>query len=138
MYFWDYGNAFLLECSRAGADVMRSVRKTQRIAHVNMTLAEREERGERKEERGKRREETEIWRTSRRGDLTAVHANVYRQDGSGRFKYPSYVEDIMGPLCFDLGFGPFRWVCCSGSVDDLITTDKIAAEVRLHLLVVWC
>ncbi|MDC0557077.1 urocanate hydratase [Candidatus Poseidoniaceae archaeon] len=72
-YFWDYGNAFLLEASRAGADVMN-------------------------------------------------------KDGSG-FRYPSYVEDIMGPMCFDYGFGPFRWVCASGNPDDLQVTDKIASEV---------
>ena len=72
-YFFDYGNAFLLEASRAGAPVM----------------------------------------------------NV---DGTG-FRYPSYVQDIMGPMCFDLGFGPFRWVCTSGSQEDLDITDSIAAEV---------
>ena len=54
-------------------------------------------------------------------------ARVKRSDG--RFTYPSYVEDIMGPMCFDFGFGPFRWVCCSGSPDDLGRTDRIAAEV---------
>ena len=69
--FWDYGNAFLLESSRAGADVFSS-------------------------------------------------------DGS--FRYPSYVEDIMGPMCFDYGFGPFRWVCTSGTNEDLKTTDKIARQ----------
>jgi urocanate hydratase len=72
MYFWDYGNAFLLEASRAGADVMKP---------------------------------------------------------DGTFKYPSYVQDIMGPLFFDYGFGPFRWVCTSGQPADLETTDRIAAEV---------
>jgi urocanate hydratase len=72
MYFWDYGNAFLLEASRVGADVLND-------------------------------------------------------DGS--FKYPSYVEDIMGPLCFDYGFGPYRWVCTSGLPEDLATTDAIAASV---------
>ena len=72
MYFWDYGNAFLLEAGRAGADVLNS-------------------------------------------------------DGS--FRYPSYVEDIMGPMCFDYGFGPYRWVCCSGKPEDLATTDRIAGEV---------
>ena len=71
MHFWDYGNAFLLEASRAGADVVKP-------------------------------------------------------DGS--FKYPSYVEDIMGPMCFDYGFGPFRWVCCSGDPADLALTDALAAE----------
>ena len=73
MHFWDYGNAFLLEASRAGAAVMAP-------------------------------------------------------DGEG-FRYPSYVEDIMGPMCFDFGFGPFRWVCTSGDPADLATTDTIAAEV---------
>lgn len=70
--FWDYGNAFLLESSRAGAEVLES-------------------------------------------------------DGS--FRYPSYVENIMGPMCFDYGFGPFRWVCTSGSDEDLRISDKIASEV---------
>ncbi|NIM01321.1 MAG: urocanate hydratase [Acidobacteria bacterium] len=72
MHFWDYGNAFLLEASRAGAAVTRA---------------------------------------------------------DGGFVYPSYVEDIMGPMCFDYGFGPFRWVCTSGSDDDLRSSDAIAAEV---------
>jgi urocanate hydratase len=72
MYFWDYGNAFLLEASRAGADVMNE---------------------------------------------------------KGTFKYPSYVQDIMGPMCFDYGFGPFRWVCSSGLESDLDTSDAIACEV---------
>ncbi|PQJ77543.1 urocanate hydratase [Polaribacter glomeratus] len=72
-YFFDYGNAFLLEASRAGADVMA---------------------------------ENKI-----------------------DFKYSSYVQDIMGPMCFDYGFGPFRWVCASGKPEDLAKTDKIACEV---------
>ena len=72
MYFFDYGNAFLLESSRAGADVMR-------------------------------------------------------EDGS--FRYPSYVQDIMGPMFFDYGFGPFRWVCTSGRPEDLEVTDRLAAEI---------
>ena len=72
-YFFDYGNAFLLEASRSGADLMA-------------------------------------------------------QDGI-QFKYPSYVQDIMGPMCFDYGFGPFRWVCASGKKEDLDKTDKIACEV---------
>lgn len=54
-------------------------------------------------------------------------AEVFSEDGS--FRYPSYVEDIMGPMCFDYGFGPFRWVCTSGNKQDLATTDKIAQEV---------
>ena len=77
MFFWDYGNAFLLEASRAGADVS--------------------------------------------GDSPAG------------FRYPSYVEEIMGPLCFDYGFGPFRWVCTSGDPEDLCETDRIAAEVVRQL-----
>jgi urocanate hydratase len=72
-YFFDYGNAFLLEASRAGADVMA-------------------------------------------------------KNGID-FKYPSYVQDIMGPMCFDYGFGPFRWVCTSANPTDLEKTDKIACEV---------
>ncbi len=78
-YFFDYGNAFLLESSKAGADVM---------------------------------------------------------DASGLgFKYPSYVQDIMGPMCFDYGFGPFRWVCCSGEEKDLAKTDEIAARVLKEIMV---
>ena len=77
-YFFDYGNAFLLEASRAGADVMN-------------------------------------------------------QDGVN-FRYPSYVQDIMGPMCFDYGFGPFRWVCTSGKPEDLFYTDQLAAEVLEELL----
>ncbi len=76
MYFWDYGNAFLLEAGRAGAD-------------------------------------------------------IFRADGS--FIYPSYVEDIMGPMCFDFGFGPFRWVCTSGRAEDLQVTDRIAAETLYQM-----
>jgi len=72
MYFFDYGNAFLLEASRAGADIMKD---------------------------------------------------------DGNFKYPSYVQDIMGPMCFDYGFGPFRWVCASSKPEDLDLTDNIAMEV---------
>jgi urocanate hydratase len=61
-------------------------------------------------------------------------ANVLLKKGSDRYKYPSYVQDILGPLCFDYGFGPFRWVCTSGSEKDLNKTDKIAAKVlkKLH------
>ena len=72
MYFFDYGNAFLLESSRAGADILND---------------------------------------------------------EGKFRYPSYVQDIMGPLFFDYGFGPFRWVCTSGNPEDLAATDRIAARV---------
>ncbi|MCA4791745.1 urocanate hydratase [Myroides odoratimimus] len=77
-YFFDYGNAFLLEASRAGADVM---------AANNID-----------------------------------------------FKYPSYVQDIMGPMCFDYGFGPFRWVCTSGKPEDLAKTDEIACEVLEEMI----
>ena len=77
-YFFDYGNAFLLEASRAGADIMKSDKVT--------------------------------------------------------FKYPSYVQDIMGPMCFDYGFGPFRWVCSSGKASDLKMTDDIACSVLKDLL----
>jgi len=77
MYFWDYGNAFLLEAGRAGADIFNS---------------------------------------------------------KGDFKYPSYVQDIMGPMCFDYGFGPFRWVCTSSDPEDLHTTDTIAAKVLEEMM----
>ena len=77
-YFFDYGNAFLLESSRAGAAVM---------AENNID-----------------------------------------------FKYPSYVQDILGPMCFDYGFGPFRWVCASGNAEDLDKTDAIAASVLQKLM----
>ena len=78
MFFWDYGNAFLLEASRVGADVLS-------------------------------------------------------EDGS--FSYPSYVEDIMGPICFDYGFGPYRWVCTSGDPRDLAKTDEIARSVLEQLAI---
>lgn len=80
-YFFDYGNAFLLEASRAGADVM------------------------------------------------AEHPTLGRE-----FRYPSYVQDIMGPMCFDYGFGPFRWVCASNNPEDLQKTDDIACEVLEKLM----
>jgi urocanate hydratase len=76
-YFFDYGNAFLLESSRAGADIVNS---------------------------------------------------------DGNFIYPSYVQDIMGPLCFDYGFGPFRWVCTSNDPADLEITDRIAVEVLSSIM----
>lgn len=72
MYFFDYGNAFLLQSERAGADIMAA---------------------------------------------------------DGKFRYPSYVQDIMGPMFFDYGFGPFRWVCTSGKPEDLAVTDRLAVEV---------
>jgi urocanate hydratase len=76
-YFFDYGNAFLLEASRAGGDVLKP---------------------------------------------------------DGEFRYPSYVQDIMGPMCFDYGFGPFRWVCCSNLPSDLEITDRIAINTLSHLI----
>lgn len=85
MYFFDYGNAFLLEAGRAGADVF--------------------------------------------SPLPGRGAG-----GEGEFRYPSYVEDIMGPLCFDHGFGPFRWVCTSGKPEDLATTDRIAGDALEQML----
>ncbi len=77
MYFFDYGNAFLLQAKRAGADIVTT---------------------------------------------------------EGRFRYPSYVQDIMGPMFFDYGFGPFRWVCTSGDPKDLEVTDRIAAEVMEEIM----
>ena len=77
MYFFDYGNAFLLEASRAGADILKP---------------------------------------------------------DGKFRYPSYVQDIMGPLFFDYGFGPYRWVCTSSRAEDLAVTDALAVEVLEEIL----
>jgi urocanate hydratase len=77
MYFWDYGNAFLLEAGRAGADIFKD---------------------------------------------------------DGKYKYPSYVQDIMGPMCFDYGFGPFRWVCASSDPKDLKVTDKIAGDILEEMM----
>jgi urocanate hydratase len=77
-YFFDYGNAFLLEASRAGAEVM--------------------------------------------------------DQNNIEFKYPSYIQDILGPLCFDFGFGPFRWVCASGKPEDLAKTDAIASSVLEEMM----
>lgn len=77
-YFFDYGNAFLLEASRAGANV--------------------------------------------------------RGENGNEFKYPSYIQDILGPMCFDFGFGPFRWVCASGKPEDLQKTDEIACEVLEEMM----
>jgi len=84
MYFFDYGNAFLLESGRAGADVFKT--------------------------------------------------NGGQGKAGSSFRYPSYVQDIMGPLFFDYGFGPFRWVCCSGRPEDLQTTDRLAADVLDDML----
>lgn len=89
-YFFDYGNAFLLEASRAGAKVFKD---------SNGNLVNQETLG----------------------------------DPNAPFAYPSYVQDIVGPMCFDYGFGPFRWVCASGNPEDLAKTDEIATEVLEHL-----
>ncbi len=62
-------------------------------------------------------------------------ADIWNSDAKDTYKYPSYVEDIMGPLCFDYGFGPFRWVCTSGQLEDLNYTDKLAADVIVDLMV---
>ncbi len=61
-------------------------------------------------------------------------ADIFDKKTPSGFRYPSYVEDIMGPMCFDYGFGPFRWVCCSGQAADLETTDKIAATVLQKMI----
>ena len=61
-----------------------------------------------------------------------AHADITKEDGT--FKYPSYVQDIMGPMCFDYGFGPFRWVCASGDPKDLSITDRLAAEVLEEIM----
>ena len=103
MYFFDYGNAFLLEASRAGADVYN----------------------------GELRTESGEFATAPQGSPTAVANSKLSTLNSKltKFRYPSYVQDIMGPLFFDYGFGPFRWVCSSGDPKDLETSDRLAAEV---------
>lgn len=63
-----------------------------------------------------------------------VSNDIWKTNDHLEFKYPSYVEDIMGPMCFDYGFGPFRWVCCSGSIEDLDLTDKIAGDTLERLM----
>jgi len=95
MYFFDYGNAFLLEASRAGAPL-----------------------------------------SSPEGDTNAQQGGEAPSGavGGASFRYPSYVQDIMGPMFFDYGFGPFRWVCTSCDPKDLETTDRLAAEVLEQML----
>ena len=88
MYFFDYGNAFLLESSRAGADIYNP----------------------------------------------GADANTQDTENFRKFKYPSYVQDIMGPLFFDYGFGPYRWVCTSSKPEDLAYTDKLAADVLEEIM----
>lgn len=88
MYFFDYGNAFLLESSRAGADIFNP----------------------------------------------GADANTQDTEHFRKFKYPSYVQDIMGPLFFDYGFGPYRWVCTSSKPEDLAYTDKLAADVLEQIM----
>ena len=88
MYFFDYGNAFLLESSRAGADIF----------------------------------------------TPGADASTQDTENFRRFKYPSYVQDIMGPLFFDYGFGPYRWVCTSSKPEDLAYTDKLATDVLEEIM----
>src|SRR5690606_27982483 len=90
-YFFDYGNAFLLEASRAGAKVFKN---------------------------------------NNNEFCTQSEAKM----GGEAFAYPSYVQDIMGPMCFDYGFGPFRWVCASNNPEDLAKTDKIACDVLEEMM----
>lgn len=88
MYFFDYGNAFLLEASRAGADIFNP----------------------------------------------GMDANTIDTEKARKFRYPSYVQDIMGPLFFDYGFGPYRWVCTSCDPEDLAYTDKLATDVLEEIM----
>lgn len=67
-------------------------------------------------------------------EAATAKADIWKDSNQQKFRYPSYVEDIMGPLCFDYGFGPFRWVCLSGKTEDLATTDQIAAKVIESLI----
>lgn len=94
-YFFDYGNAFLLESSRAGADIYKDSKGNFVNKQTLSSLGE----------------ENKTW------------------------AYPSYVQDIMGPMCFDYGFGPFRWVCTSGKPEDLEKTDAIACKILEEILI---
>jgi urocanate hydratase len=106
MYFWDYGNAFLKEAGEAGAEVYSTPDPSPAGRGV-----------------------------SRLSGARSAAAPLPSGEGLGvGFRYPSYVEDIMGPMCFDYGFGPFRWVCCSGLQEDLDKTDRIAARVLEEML----
>jgi urocanate hydratase len=67
-------------------------------------------------------------------EAAGAGADVWTNKAEGNFRYPSYVQDILGPLCFDYGFGPFRWVCCSGTQADLDTTDQIAAQIITEMM----
>ncbi len=100
-YFFDYGNAFLLEASRAGAKIFKN-EAGEFVSSPSLSAS-----GEPLREEG---------------------------TGAGGWAYPSYVQDIMGPMCFDYGFGPFRWVCASGKEEDLQKTDEIASEVLQQLM----
>ena len=74
-----------------------------------------------------------VFRTHLRGVVRQMIADVMAEDGI-RFKYPSYVQDILGPMCFDYGFGPFRWVCASGKPEDLQYTDDLACQVMEEIM----
>jgi urocanate hydratase len=132
MYFFDYGNAFLLEAGRAGADVFAK--------GMDSPLSLGEGPGVRANSPPPGRGaggEAHSSPLPRRGAGGEAHSSPLPRRGAGgegEFRYPSYVEDIMGPLCFDHGFGPFRWVCTSGDAKDLATTDRIAGDVLEDML----
>ena len=126
MYFWDYGNAFLKEAGEAGADVAPRDEPPP-APPVGGSGASRP---------GIQNNEThpDQLRPQPQGGATLPPTGGAGGANTFAFRYPSYVEDIMGPLCFDYGFGPFRWVCCSGQQEDLDKTDRIAAGVLEQML----
>jgi len=133
MYFFDYGNAFLLEAGRAGADIYASpspskggeLLRTDSEVSATSNADRSSNSPSRKIGTGSGKEE------SREAGRGSDHETGELEEA---FRYPSYVQDIMGPLCFDHGFGPFRWVCASGKEEDLQTTDTIAAQVIEEML----
>jgi len=128
MYFFDYGNAFLLEAGRAGADIWASKVGGMPNHPVPINRDTPPFKG------GERHSDLTSSGTSNQGTSSSPEKGRWPEAGGVKFKYPSYVQDIMGPMCFDYGFGPFRWVCASGKEEDLQATDNIAAQVIEEML----
>ncbi|MCF8277419.1 MAG: urocanate hydratase [Flavobacteriales bacterium] len=124
MYFFDYGNAFLLEAGRAGADIFTPPQPSPKG---------RELRSEPSSD--KRASSPPLEGSGEASNSPSLRGGVRGGAvGEAAFRYSSYVQDIMGPMCFDYGFGPFRWVCASGKEEDLQATDAIAAQVIEEML----
>ena len=140
MYFFDYGNAFLLEAGRAGADIFAQPPPQaypDQPPPPQPSPKGRELRSEQVSpaisDQGAPNSPSALGGERVRGGACSPPLEGLEEAG-GAFRYPSYVQDIMGPMCFDFGFGPFRWVCASGKEEDLQTTDTIAAQVIEEML----